>query len=100
MFFAVTPPTQNKQGFQRVSDDKPVDISLIPKDDTGLYYKDEPFTASRLHQRLIITYSPKYARYQEAIRSRQVEHAQKILISERQRKNAATRTIRQDLSGL
>ncbi|MFQ8730346.1 MAG: hypothetical protein ACLSAC_07460 [Enterocloster bolteae] len=34
----------NKQGFKRVSDDKPIDISLIPEDDTGLYYKDEPYT--------------------------------------------------------
>ena len=45
-------------GFKRVSDDKPIDISLIPEDDTGLYYKDEPYTTKRLHQRLIITYSP------------------------------------------
>ena len=30
------------QGFKRVSDDKPVDISKLPEDDKGLYYKDEP----------------------------------------------------------
>ena len=50
----------NKQGFKRVSDDTPVDISKLPEDDTGLYYKDEPYTTKKLHQRLIITYSPKY----------------------------------------
>ena len=54
----------DKTGFRRVSDDKPVDITKLPDDDTGLYYKDEPYTPKKLHQRLIITYSPKYARYQ------------------------------------
>ena len=76
----------NKQGFKRVSDDKPIDISLIPEDDTGLYYKDEPYTTKRLHQRLIITYSPKYARYQRTLRSRQVEHAQKMIDSGKTKK--------------
>ena len=46
------------QGFKRVSDDKPVDITKLPEDDKGLYYKDEPYTTKKIHQRLIITYSP------------------------------------------
>ena len=54
-----------KTGFKRVSDDKPVDITQLSEDDTGLYYKDEPYTTKKLHQRLIITYSPKYALYQK-----------------------------------
>lgn len=69
----------DKTGFKRVSDDKPVDITKLPEDDTGLYYKDEPYTPKKLHQRLIITYSPKYAKYQKTIRKRQVERAQKML---------------------
>ena len=36
------------QGFKRVSDDKPVDISKLPEDDKGLYYKDEPYTTKKL----------------------------------------------------
>lgn len=76
----------NKQGFKRISDDRPVDISLIPEDDTGLYYKDGPYTTKRLHQRLIITYSPKYARYQKTLRSRQVERAQKMIDSGKTKK--------------
>lgn len=32
-----------------------------------------------LHQRLIVPYSPKYARYQKAIRDAQVERAEKML---------------------
>ncbi|MCI8373816.1 MAG: IS1634 family transposase [Lachnospiraceae bacterium] len=67
------------KGFKRVSDDKPVDITRPPADDKGLYYKDEPYTTKKLHQRLIITYSPKYALYQKNIRGRQVERAQKML---------------------
>lgn len=35
-----------------------VDLSEIPEDDNGLYYKDEPYTPHKLHQRLLVTYSP------------------------------------------
>ena len=75
------------QGFKRVSDDLPVDITKLPEDDRGLYYKDKPYTTKKLHQRLIITYSPKYALYQKAIRGRQVERAQKMLESGSTKKN-------------
>ena len=77
----------NPQGFKRVSDDKPVDITKLPEDDKGLYYKDEPYTTKKLHQRLIITYSPKYALYQKSIRDKQVERAQKMLDSGKTKKN-------------
>ncbi|MDE6961148.1 MAG: IS1634 family transposase [Lachnospiraceae bacterium] len=75
------------KGFKRVSDDMPVDLTHLPEDDKGLYYKDEPYTTKKLHQRLIITYSPKYALYQKSIRSRQVERAQKMLDSGNTKKN-------------
>lgn len=77
----------NGQGFKRVSDDTPVDITKLSKDDKGLYYKDEPYTTKKLHQRLIITYSPKYALYQKSIRDKQVERAQKMLDSGSAKKN-------------
>ena len=80
----------DKHGFKRVSDDQPVDITQLPDDDTNLYYKDEPYTTKKLHQRLIVTYSPKYARYQKTIRNKQVERAEKMLASgntKKQRKN-------------
>ncbi len=44
----------------------------------------------KLHQRLIVTYSPKYALYQKCIREKQVERAQKMIDSgntKKQRKN-------------
>ena len=75
------------KGFKRVSDDTPVDITQLPEDDKGLYYKDEPYTTKKLHQRLIITYSPKYALYQKTIRDKQVERAQKMLDSGNTKKN-------------
>lgn len=71
----------NPQGFKRVYDNIPVDITKLPADDKGLYYKDEPYTTKKLHQRLIVTYSPKYALYQKSIRDKQVERAQKMLDS-------------------
>lgn len=77
----------NLQGFKRISDDKPVDITNLPDDDKGLYYKDEPYTTKKLQQRLIITYSPKYALYQKTIRDKQVERAQKMLNSGNTKKN-------------
>lgn len=76
----------DKTGFKRVSDDSPVDLSKIPEDDMGLYYKDEPYTPHSLHQRLIITYSPKYAKYQKTIRNEQVERAEKMLHSGKTKK--------------
>ena len=77
----------NPQGFKRVSEDAPVDLAELPEDDRGLYYKDGPYTTKKLHQRLIITYSPKYAAYQKSIRDKQVERAQKMLNSGNAKKN-------------
>lgn len=75
------------KGFKRVSDDTPVDITHLPEDDKGLYYKEEPYTTKKLHQRLIITYSPKYAFYQKTLRDKQIERAQKMLDSGNTKKN-------------
>lgn len=77
----------NTQGFKKVSDDTLVDITQLPEDDKGLYYKEEPYTTQKLHQRLIITYSPKYALYQKNLREKQVERAQKMLDSGNTKKN-------------
>ncbi len=80
----------DKKGFRRISDDQPVDLDQIPEDDQGLYYKDEPYTTKKLHQRLIITYSPKYARYQKTVRDSQVERAENMIAAgsaKKQRKN-------------
>lgn len=77
----------NSKSFKRVSDDTPVDITQLPADDKGLYYKEEPYTTKKLHQRLIITYSLRYALYQKTLRDKQVERAQRMLDSGNTKKN-------------
>lgn len=79
------------KGFKRLSDDSPVDLSRLTEEDRQeLFYKDEPYTTRKLHQRLIITYSPRYAAYQKAVRAEQVSRAEKMIASgslKKQRKN-------------
>lgn len=81
----------SRNGFKRLSDDASVDITKLSEDDKDqLYYKDEPFTTKKLHQRLIITYSPKYAAYQKAVRAEQIARAEKMVANgtlKKQRKN-------------
>ena len=79
----------NKTDFKRLSDDKVVDITnLTENDKEQLFYKDEPFTTKKLHQRLIITYSPKYAAYQKAIRAEQISRAEKMVANGTLKSNA------------
>ena len=81
----------DRNGFKRLSDDVLVDITKLSEDDKDqLYYKEEPFTTKKLHQRLIITYSPKYAAYQKTVRAEQIARAEKMVANgslKRQRKN-------------
>lgn len=81
----------DKAGFRRMSDDKKVDLTeLTDADKNSLFYKDEPYTTKKLHQRLIVTYSPKYAAYQKEIRRRQIERAEKMVTNgsiKKQRRN-------------
>ncbi|MGI6059691.1 MAG: IS1634 family transposase [Blautia sp.] len=70
----------DRSGFKRLSDDAPIDIAQLDAEDKqGLFYKDEPYTTKKLHQRLIITYSPKYAAYQKAVRAEQIARAEKMV---------------------
>lgn len=80
----------NGNGFKRLSDDQPVNLDDVKEEKQSLFYKDCPYTTKKLHQRLIITYSPKYAAYQKESRRRQVERAEKMIASGKrkaQRKN-------------
>lgn len=78
----------NGTGFRRLSDDKPVDLSRLSEQDVHeLFYKDAPYTTKKLYQRLIITYSPKYALYQKTVRNAQIERAEKMLASGSKKKN-------------
>lgn len=72
----------DRNGFKRLSDDASMDITKLSEEDKDqLYYKEEPFTTKKLHQRLIITYSPKYASYQKAVRAEQIARAEKMVVN-------------------
>lgn len=81
----------DKSRFRRISDDRPVDLSTLTEDDyDSLFYKEEPYSGKKVEQRMIITYSPKYAAYQKQLREKQVDRARKMISAgkrKRQRKN-------------
>ncbi|MCQ4728097.1 transposase, partial [Anaerotignum faecicola] len=52
---------------------------LNEADSQELFYKEEPYSSKKLEQRLIITYSPKYAAYQKDLREKQVQRAMDML---------------------
>ena len=70
----------NKTGFRRLSDNKRIDFNTINKESTNeLYYKQIPYTSGNIDQLLIVTYSPKYAAYQQTIRQARVDRAQAMI---------------------
>lgn len=77
----------DKSGFRRISDGSFVNISELSEDDDGLYYKEVSYMPKDVDQRLIVTYSPKYARYQKTIRDSQVNRAEKLLTTGKVRRN-------------
>ncbi len=78
----------NRNGFRRLSDHKPVNLDQLTEDDYDqLFYKEEPYSSKKLEQRLLITYSPKYAAYQKEIRERQIDRANSMLKAGKFKKN-------------
>ncbi len=78
----------SKDGFKRLSDNKKISASEIEKDDSDeLYYKEIPYISGNIDQLLIVTYSPKYAAYQKAIREAQVERARAMINKDALKKN-------------
>ena len=70
----------NGKGFRRLSDGKLADLDQLGEEDYNeLFYKEEPYSSKKLEQRLLITYSPKYASYQKEIREKQVGRALDML---------------------
>lgn len=89
-----------RTGFKRVSDESDAEITSLDDGDKGsLFYKDEPYTTKKLHQRLIITYSPKYAAYQKTIRGKQIERAEKMVSDGKMKNRGRTQMTRQGLLG-
>ena len=52
---------------------------LTDRDYDQIFYKEEPYSTRKLEQRLLITYSPKYAAYQKEIREKQIARAASML---------------------
>ncbi|MBR5180587.1 MAG: IS1634 family transposase [Lachnospiraceae bacterium] len=78
----------NRDGFKRLSDNKKVSAAEIEKADSDdLYYKEIPYISGNIDQLLIITYSPKYAAYQKAIREAQVQRAEMMIKKGKLKKN-------------
>ena len=82
----------SSENWKRVADDEPVDIESIMKEPEAhlndLYYKEEPYgTAKVPGQIMYVTYSPKYALYQRNIREDQIARAEKMISSEKKKKN-------------
>ena len=70
----------DRKGFLRLSDGRLVDLDqLDEKAYEELFYKEEPYSTKKLENRLLITYSPKYAANQKEIRARQVERVLHML---------------------
>lgn len=73
----------NPKNFKRISDNKTMDITTLSDEDAdSLFYKDEPYSTKNIHQRLIVTYSPQYAAYQKNVREKQIERAQKMIVTD------------------
>ena len=78
----------NRNGFKRLSDNKKVLASEMDNADSDeLYYKEVPYVSGDIDQLLIITYSPKYAAYQKAIREAQVQRAEAMIKKGSHKKN-------------
>lgn len=78
----------SKEGFKRLSDNKNVPSSELEDNYSDeLYYKEIPYISGNIDQLLIITYSPKYAAYQKAVRDAQVERAKAMMKNGTLKKN-------------
>ena len=81
----------NTKGFKRLSDDFLLISHSFPRMiNKDFFIKMNRILQKKLHQRLIITYSPKYAAYEKAVRAEQIARAEKMVANgavKRQRKN-------------
>jgi transposase len=80
--------------FRKIGTDKFIDISTLDESDeevyNSVYYKEMPLVTGDMDETIIVTYSPKYKAYQQRIRNKQLDRAQKIVdgkIKKRKGKN-------------
>ena len=71
----------SSEGWHTLNSTKEINLDNIDKsgDNEEIYYKERWINENGLEQRLIVSYSPKYAAYQQSVRNRQVERAQSLI---------------------
>lgn len=69
------------EDWHTINSNKKINLNNIDKsgDNEEIYYKERWINENGLEQRLIVSYSPKYAEYQRSVRNRQVERAQNLI---------------------
>jgi transposase len=69
--------------FRKIGSEKFIDISTLDESDeevyNSIYYKELPLVTGDMDETVIVTYSPKYKAYQQKIRNKQLDRAQKII---------------------
>ena len=71
----------SKDGWHKLNSKKIINLNDIDNSSSNeeIFYKERWINENGLSQRLIVSYSPKYAAYQKAVRNSQVERAQKLI---------------------
>ena len=71
----------DKEGWHKLNSKKLINLNNIDNSSSNeeIYYKERWINENDLSQRLIVSYSPKYAAYQRSVRTSQIERAQKLI---------------------
>jgi transposase len=69
------------EDWHTINSSKKINLNKVDKsgDNEEIYYKERWINENGLEQRLIVSYSPKYAEYQKNVRNRQIERAQNLI---------------------
>ncbi len=69
------------EDWHTINSNKKINLNNVDKsgDNEEIYYKERWINENGLEQRLIVSYSPKYAEYQRSVRNRQIERAQNLI---------------------
>lgn len=71
----------SKDGWHKLNSKQLINLNDIDNSSSNeeVYYKERWINENNLSQRLIVSYSPKYAAYQKNVRNSQIERAQKLI---------------------
>lgn len=73
----------NPSFFRAIGSERIIDLRTLDETDEKIfrtiYYKEIPLVTGNMDETLIVTYSPKYKAYQQKLRRRQIERAEKMI---------------------